>query len=215
MHTLYFIPGLGADERLFSKLKLEGFEKRYIAWMPPLKNETLPQYAGRLSTQINSKDKFSLIGVSFGGMIAVEMAKILKPEKLIIISSAKTYNEIPLNLKFFKKVPIYQLFSDGFIRWLSVFNKNRFGIFKEEEKQLFAEMLLACPAGYLKGAMEMILYWKNTDYPASLVHIHGNKDYLFPLRKITNPIVLNGGTHFMPYHKAEEVEKILIGVLNK
>ena len=215
MHTLYFVPGLGADERLFSKLKLEEFDKKFIKWIPPLNSESLPDYAKRLSAQINSNESFSLIGVSFGGMIAVEMAKILKPIRLILISSAKKYDEIPLNLKFFKYFPVYQLFSDGFIRWLSRFNKNRFGIFKEEEKQLFAEMLLSCPAGYLKGAMRMILDWKNNDFPESIIHIHGDTDYLFPIRKIKNSISIKGGTHFMPYHKAEEVEKILLEVLRK
>lgn len=34
MHTLYFIPGLGADEQLFSKLELEGFKKKYNKWIP-------------------------------------------------------------------------------------------------------------------------------------------------------------------------------------
>ncbi len=215
MHTLYFIPGLGADERLFSKLELNGFEKKYIKWIPPKKNETLPQYARRLSAQINSHSDFSLIGVSFGGMLAVEMSKLLKADNVILISSAKTKNEIPSNLKFFKTFPIYQSFSDKFIQWLSALNKNRFGIFKEEEKQLFADMLLSCPAGYLKGAIEMILNWKNSECDNSIIHIHGDKDYLFPIRKIKNPIVIKGGTHFMPYHKSEEVEKILLKFLKK
>ena len=215
MHTLYFVPGLGVDERLFSKLKLEGYEKKFIKWIPPVKNESLHEYAKRLSTQINTSESFSFIGVSFGGMIAVEMAKTLHPQKLVIISSAKTSDEIPWNLKFFKYIPLHQLFSDGLIRWLSRFNKNRFGIFKEEEKQLFGEMLLSCPIGYLKGAMSMILHWKNKNFPESIVHIHGDTDYLFPIRKILNPIPIKGGTHFMPYHKAEEVEKILLEVLQK
>src|ERR1051325_8568607 len=210
MHTIYFIPGLGADERLFSKLKLDGYNKKYVKWIVPLKNELLPEYAKRLSMQIDAKDSFSLVGVSFGGMIAVEMSKILNPKKLILISSAKMYTEIPWNLKFFKYFPMYRLFSDSFIRWLSAFNKNRFGIFKEEEKQLFAEMLLSCPVGYLKGAMQMILFWKNAQYSSSIQHIHGDQDYLFPIKNIMNPLGVRGGTHFMPYHKAEEVEKLLL-----
>jgi len=215
MHTLYFIPGLGADERLFSKLQLKKYEKRYIKWISPLKNESLHGYAKRLSEQIDSKNNFSLIGVSFGGMIAVEMAKFLHEENLILISSAKTYREIPWNLKFFKHFPVYQTFSDATIRLLSEINKNRFGIFNEEEKKLFGEMLLSCPAGYLKGAMRMILHWENEEFPSDILQIHGDKDYLFPIDKIQNPVTIKGGTHFMPFHKAVEVEKIIAERLEK
>ena len=118
MHTLYFVPGLGADERLFSKLKLDGFEKRCIKWIPPLKNESLPGYAERLSAQINAGESFSLIGVSFGGMIAVEMSQFLNPKHLILISSAKTCYEIPGSMKLFRYLPVIIFFPihlcDGF-----------------------------------------------------------------------------------------------------
>jgi pimeloyl-ACP methyl ester carboxylesterase len=209
MHTLYFIPGLGADERLFSKLKLGEYERKYIRWLPPLANETLPAYAKRLSGQIDSKNGFSLIGVSFGGMIAVELSKILHPQHLILIASTKTYKEIPWTLRILKYLPVYKFLTESFVRWLAKLNKRRFGIFNETEMHLFATMLLSCPAGYLSGAIHMIVNWKNTSFPASIVHIHGDNDRLFPVHRIKNPLLVKGGTHFMPYHNASEIEKII------
>ena len=215
MHTLYFVPGLGADERLFSKLKLDGFEKRCIKWIPPLKNESLPGYAERLSAQINADESFSLIGVSFGGMIAVEMSKFLNPKHLILISSAKTCYEIPGSMKLFRYLPVYNVFSDSFIRWISGFSNKRFGIFKNEEKKLFADMMLSCPADYFQSAIRMILHWKNKNIPEPILHIHGENDSIFPIKKINNPAAVKGGTHFMPYHNSQEAEKLILQELKK
>lgn len=209
MHVIYFIPGLGADERLFSKLKLEGYERRYVKWVTPLSTETLPAYARRLSEQIDPKDKFSLAGVSFGGMIAVEIAKILSPEHLFLIASAKTHTEIPVGIRLLKYIPVYKLVTESFVRWLAKLNKHRFGIFDEEELHLFADMMFSCPAGYLKESIRMIVHWKNREFPASVIHMHGDTDRLFPIHRIKTPLVIKGGTHFMPYHNAAEVGKII------
>lgn len=84
----YFISGLGANKRIFSKLKLnENINMIHIDWISPNKNESLASYAERLSKVIDLSQPFALVGVSFGGMIAVEMAKLLNPATTIIISS--------------------------------------------------------------------------------------------------------------------------------
>ncbi len=64
-------------------------------WIEPLKNESLKNYAQRISNKITS-DNPTLIGLSFGGILAVEISKILKLQKVILISSAKT------NMNFLK-----------------------------------------------------------------------------------------------------------------
>src|ERR1035437_5818174 len=215
MHTLYFIPGLGADERLFSKLKLPGYKKKYIKWLVPKENESLPHYAKRLSSQIDSKKSFSLIGVSFGGMLAVEMSKFLNPKNIFLIASAKTYKELPASIHPFRYFPLYNYLPESILQSVAVFNERQFGIKNTEDEKLFSDMLKSCPKGYLQSAMQMILEWRNTTYPKNLIHIHGGKDKFFPLYKIKDPIVIPEGTHFMPYDSAKEVEKILLKELKK
>ena len=55
--------------------------------MPDGKKETLELYCKNLSEQIDSTKPFSLVGLSFGGVIATEMSKFLKPVQTILISS--------------------------------------------------------------------------------------------------------------------------------
>jgi esterase/lipase len=57
------------------------------------KNEDISHYAQRLSARIEPNS--ILIGLSFGGMIvAIEIAKHI-PSKIILVSSASSFRQIP------------------------------------------------------------------------------------------------------------------------
>jgi hypothetical protein len=94
MKHIYLISGLGADERVFKHLDLSGYKATYIQWLKPEKHESITSYAERLCGQITTT-KPILIGLSFGGIMAVEIAKCIDTEKIILISSIKTRKEIP------------------------------------------------------------------------------------------------------------------------
>ena len=78
--TAYFISGIGADYRMFTHIRLpEGYQAVYIHWIPPKKKEPLGAYASRLIAQIDTAEPFVLIGLSLGGIMAVEIAKRYPP----------------------------------------------------------------------------------------------------------------------------------------
>jgi esterase/lipase len=92
---IYIFSGLGADERVFINLDFSDYKYHFINWIPPLSNESIEGYAKRISNQINTPNPI-IIGLSFGGMISIEIAKQMNTHKVILISSAKTSNDIPL-----------------------------------------------------------------------------------------------------------------------
>ena len=77
---IYCISGLGADHTVFDRLDING-EKVCISWIPSFEWESLKDYARRLTAQVDTSEPFLLLGVSFGGMLAVEMNKFISPEK--------------------------------------------------------------------------------------------------------------------------------------
>ena len=87
--VIYMIPGQGSDERLFKNIEIEGFDICHIKYEVPAKGATMNSYARQLSAQIDTSRKYSLIGVSLGGMLAMEMAKDMNPEEVVLIASAK------------------------------------------------------------------------------------------------------------------------------
>src|SRR5688572_22332577 len=98
MKKIFLLSGLGADKRVFDFLDLSEYSVHHVTWNKPLVGESMASYAERLLPQI-SENRPILIGVSFGGMIALEIAKLISVEKVILISSAKSSDAIPSYFK--------------------------------------------------------------------------------------------------------------------
>jgi hypothetical protein len=177
---------MGVNESIYKNLKLENCKIFHIKWLTPFKNETLPDYAIRLANQIDTAQPFALIGVSFGGMCCIEIAKKLNPVKTFLISSSKTRAEVPQKIKIWSRVPLYKNLSDNVYKKGALFLKKRFGVVSDVQSERFAQMLNTAPKDYFKGAVHCILSWKNQEVPANTVHIHGTADQILPFKKIVS-----------------------------
>ncbi|HBW82083.1 MAG TPA: alpha/beta hydrolase, partial [Sphingobacterium sp.] len=91
---IYVISGLGVDQRVFSKIDFGSLDLTYLDWITPVPNEPLSIYAKRISTKITAKNPI-LVGLSFGGMLAIEIAKIIETKQIILLASAKGRHELP------------------------------------------------------------------------------------------------------------------------
>lgn len=211
---IYFIPGLAAGKEIFEYLAFPSnrYEVHVIEWLIPEKSETLSNYARKLAAGVKEKQAI-LIGVSFGGVVAQEMSLFLKLEKLIIISSIKTRFELPKKLQYAKKTGAYKLVPIKTI--LSTNDLTKFAIGPKTKKKLslYQKYLSVRDKNYLDWAIQQMLSWKRKIPVEGLVHIHGDKDIVFPIKNIDNCIVLRGGTHVMIMHKAKwlsvEILKII------
>lgn len=212
MHTVYLVPGLGTDERIFRNLEFN-YPTKIIKWAVPHPKETLPHYAMRLAEQIDTQYPFSMVGVSFGGMCALEIAKVLNPVKTILISSAKTEDELPFKIKLLRLVPLHKYINDRMYIRLAFINARLLGIRTVEQNDLFKKMLESLPPYYFMRSVNCIAHWKNKEYPSNIYHLHGDKDTLIPYRNIKNPIRIKGGTHLMVLNRAREINRILSEIL--
>ncbi|ANI90515.1 hypothetical protein A9P82_15195 [Arachidicoccus ginsenosidimutans] len=206
----YFISGLGADERIFQHVKLpENFEIIYLTWINPLKDESLESYTKRLSQKISLNEDFILIGLSFGGMLAVEMNKFLSPKLTVLISSAVNKNELPSWALFLGRLGIANLISEKMYHTSSTFTDNFLGIKSKEDKALQKEMLQNASIDFFRWSISRIVHWDNQFVPENLLRIHGTKDKIIPFKKDKKMIAVKGGTHFMTFNRAREINKIL------
>ena len=85
--TVYFLPGVGCDKRLFSRIKLPGHEMVMLEWPPFPKRCRLEELAAEMRSGVDGTKPHMLAGVSLGGMVAQELALLTKPEKVILIST--------------------------------------------------------------------------------------------------------------------------------
>lgn len=209
---VYIFSGLGTDERVFKDIDLTGYSPVFVKWIAPYKDETIENYSRRLTTQITS-DHPTLIGLSFGGMVAMEVCKHIEAEHLILIASAKTKNEIPFYfrmagyLRLDRLVPTAWMKSPNFIdNWL-------FGLTGESDKRLLKEILEDTDPAFLRWAINQILHWKNNQTFSKVTHIHGRSDRILPYRFINADISIDQGGHFMTVNKSDELTRVIRDLL--
>ncbi len=208
---VYFIPGLAAGKEIFDFIRLpeDQYSKHYLEWiLPESRKENLTAYVKRMSKGIKHKNPV-LIGVSFGGIIAQEIAKIIPSRKLIIISSVKTRSEFPRRLRWIKALKIYRLFPAKTFKNINNFNRFTFGKSLSRKAELYNKYLNVRDEKYLRWAIHSVLSWKQKEAADKIVHIHGSNDPIFPIKYIKNPIVIKGGNHAIILSKANKITHLI------
>jgi len=208
--VIYLIPGQGADERLFNHLDIaEPYEVKHIIYKTPKEGTTLKQYAQQLSSQIDTTQRFMLIGVSLGGMLATEMSDFLSPEKVIIISSAKHKNELPFRYRFQQKLPLYKAVSSNMAKKGALFMQPIVEPDRNKEKDTFVKMLEDKDPDFLRRTIAMIINWDRTEAPKNIIHIHGDKDNTIPIRNVAVDFKVDKGSHMMTLTRGKEISILI------
>ncbi|MGB3672240.1 MAG: alpha/beta hydrolase [Phormidesmis sp.] len=209
LKPIYFVSGLGADERVFQWLRYEGFRPVHIQWLAPQRAEPIEDYAKRLTAQIKD-DNPIVVGLSFGGIVAVEIAKQITTEKVILLSSVKETSEIPFYFKLFRALPLHRIVPFKHLLWAVYWLAYwLFGPGDAEKKQLLKTILIETDPVFLKWALHRVVVWKNKEVPDNLVHIHGRGDRIFPFRFVSPNYTVEGGSHLMVMNRAAEISTLL------
>jgi pimeloyl-ACP methyl ester carboxylesterase len=206
--NIYILSGLGADERVFKRLNFEGFSVTFIQWIVPNINDSIEEYASQICKQI-STPKPILIGLSFGGIMAIEIAKQIETEKVILLASVKSKNEIPYYYRWAGFIRLHKLIPARFLVHSNPITNWLFGTATAVEKKLFRQMLLDTPPQFLLWATDRVARWKNTLIPKNIFHIHGSKDHILPLRYLKCNHIIKDGGHLMTLNKYKELNQII------
>jgi pimeloyl-ACP methyl ester carboxylesterase len=210
LKDIYLLSGLGADRRVFDYVDLQGFKLNHIDWIDPLEDEKIEAYAKRLLAQIPT-NKPILIGVSFGGILAIEIGKLIEAEKIVLISSAKTRTDIPFGYRLAGNfwanklipAPLYRQ-ANFIVYWL-------FGVKKKEEKELLKAIMDDADNDFVDWATNKIVNWDNERLLPNVVTVHGTSDRVLPFKSAD--YVVDQGGHMMIVTRAQEVSNILRKIL--
>jgi len=208
MMNLYCISGLGADKRVFAKLDLQDVSMVHFDWPVHDENDTLSSYALKVSALIAEDDPV-ILGVSFGGMLAVEIAKVRPVKKVVIVSSAKDSSERPFAPWIVKQVINSGIVPLSFYTWPNIVLYKLFSTETEEDRKLLKNIILDSDARLVKWAISAILSWDNEVVPDKVVHIHGKVDRMITPRDIQADEWIDDGGHMMIYNRAEQVSSFV------
>ncbi len=211
---LYILSGLGVDSRVFRKMDLSPWEVIHIEWIAPLEGESISQYAARLAAPIADPNPV-LLGLSFGGMIAAEIAKQRPKAFIIQIASALTRYDLPVLYRLIGKLRLYKILPVWWLKWSNPVTEWFFGAKSREDKSLLKEILQDTDTLFLKWAIKEIACWNNRTEPALYFRIHGEKDKILPVKKMAGyQMIIKNAGHFITISHASSVSTILKELLS-
>lgn len=210
MRRLLLLPGLGADRRLFEPQRACAADIEVIEWIEPAAAESLAGYAQRLAASIDTTRPFALGGASFGGMVALEIARHVRPAAVILIGSCRAPSQLPRYYRPLRGLAgVATLLPLRLAAW-------RFGIRTKQDRQLFAAMLRATPRPFVRWAARAIFGWRGaTDLDVPVHHIHGGRDRIIPPAAVNADAIVAEGGHFLGVTHAAEVNAFIDSVMRR
>ena len=208
MQPIYCISGLAADHRLFGNLSIPGYHLVPLPWVPNTREDNMSRYAQKMIKGITN-ERAIIIGLSFGGMLALEIAKQHPDWKIFIISSAKTSAELGYNSSLLRWVSDKELVPAVLFNIPHFLSLYRLGAHTTAEKKLLRAVIRDGDPAFTRWSINTLLNWNNQVYTDNITHIHGSNDKVILSANVQPDHWIEGGSHIMIYNRAAEVSKII------
>ena len=209
---IIFLSGLGADERVFARQSAALDGLLVGKWIAPEAGESLPEYAKRLARQIDPGGPCYVGGISFGGMVAIEMSAPLQARACFLISSVRSPDELPRRIRMLR----------GLVRNLPVSAVRAAQLatrlMRPAARPLSGPVTRAAIDQFVDADPELIrwgagaiLSWvrsgEGCDVP--VFQIHGRSDWVLPHGNTRPDHIVNGGGHLLTISHAEQVNRFI------
>jgi pimeloyl-ACP methyl ester carboxylesterase len=158
-YDIYLMPGLGLNHHIFDQLSFRSGNVYYLNWLEPQVDESLSSYTRRLSQMINKgRNPLVLIGHSFGGVLVQELHRLIQADKLVLISTIHSPQELPFQLRLLKYTRLHRLIRTDVLKCSVRLWGGKHGYDTPELKALFRQS-----AGQLGRRADCLL--DNRSYP--------------------------------------------------
>ncbi len=191
------LPGLGADSTMFPRSGYMSLsEVSFVDWPCYKGEQTIVEVARSVIANYDVTGNDLIGGASLGGMVAVEIAKILKLKRVFLIGSATTPNTVNSVLRklssFADITPIHLLqVVAGKIN-----SRGRIDLFT---------MFQGADKIFIKAMCKAIFEWEGiADCTSEIFHIHGADDkVIFPPEN--EGLILENAGHLISMTHSEQV----------
>jgi pimeloyl-ACP methyl ester carboxylesterase len=208
---IYIFSGLGADKRVFQNIEFGNYKPIYINWILPLENEKIKQYSARISNQITEINP-TILGISFGGIVAQEVAFQVNVEKLILLATFEQRVELPNYLKILGNLKIDKLIPSRFLKSYNFLTNYAFGVETKSNSKILKKILEDTDKIFLKWSLRQLAEWNPNQELKIMkkITIHGTNDKIIPKFKTKKyNYEIKGGGHFFTLTHSNEINEIL------
>ena len=218
MLPLFLLPGMGGDGRMFQPQLAAIPSARVPPWIAPGPGEGLPSYAARMARAVDPGGPCFVGGASFGGMVAVEMARHLDARACFLIGSVRSPAELPPRTHLFRWLGHWtgahglelvpgaaRALGAVAGRWLSPAVGSLVLQLADTDRRFFRWAALA------------VLQWQPSPGPLSVpvLQIHGDQDRMLPHQFTRPDVLVHGAGHLVSMSHGDEVAGFLRAGMEK
>ena len=135
-------------------------------------------------------------------------------KKVVIISSVKTQYELPKKMLLARYTYLHKLLPVRAISHLEFWKRFSFSEAMNKRLTLYEKYIGLRSPSYLDWSIDRIVNWQQKEPLPRTIHIHGDKDSVFPIQYIKNATVIHGGTHIMIINRYKWFNEHLINMIN-
>jgi len=213
---LVLLSGLAADGRIFTPQKVAFPHLNCPPWLIPKRSEIMDDYAGRLAETLDAGPCI-IGGASFGGIVALHLARHVDAKAVILIGSVKSPSQLPLYARCARPfrflipfIPIRLL--QTLIRPLTIRAVQRHAPFAHGLACQFRD---SDPTVF-KWSLSRILDWRSAPIvPCPVYHLHGDRDWTLPLRFTDPDTIVECGGHVLSLTHPGEVNSYIRQVISE
>ncbi len=200
---VFLLPGLGATSELYADYAFP-FTTRVVNYhAPQVPGMSASEYAAQLISENGIQAGDCLIGVSLGGMLSCEIARLIPISKLTLVSSCTDSDHLLPAIR-----PLRHL--AHVIPW-RLFQQLPFPSFLlNPSRQRALAMFRRADARFIRWACLQAATWKCPFSHPDIIQIHGDRDPLFPASRQTITHLIRGGDHLMILSNRQQIEPLLI-----
>jgi pimeloyl-ACP methyl ester carboxylesterase len=207
---VYFFPGLGADESLARFHHLPGHDVEWVRW-PRRIADTWDGFVHDLLEENPIEEGAAFIGISFGGMAALQLAR-KRPRGVILLGSCRSSRAITPSLRLFKPlVPCLP----GFLFNVDLLHRPLaaiyFGIRSREHLDLLFAMGRKLSPGQFRALNSLALRFDAGDLPGLPIYsLHGSEDRMILAQREKRDAIVAGAGHLVSMTHPDIVNQQLL-----
>jgi pimeloyl-ACP methyl ester carboxylesterase len=212
---LILFPGLGADGRMYEPQRAAFPHLEVPRWLEPRRRETLADFARRTAEHVARDDGRPLYlgGSSFGGMVALEAARHLRPRAVFLIGSCRSPRSVPWPFRLAGRAG--RLAPGPVLRAIHAVNSRStrmFGDLDAAQHAAMVAMMRDADPRFVQWGGHALACWAGAagePLPCPVHHIHGDADRIMPCRLVRPDVIVPGAGHLLSVTHADAVNAFL------
>lgn len=223
---IVLFPGLGADPRMFDQQRRRfGDDLECPDWLTPDPGEAFDDYARRWARQLQSQPDDTrplfLGGVSFGGMVAMQMARHLPAKAVILIGSCRSTAAKPPRWQIARRIGnlipqrlLGRRVLAAAALWVALLDR-----LDGPHRKLLMTMAADSDPQRIRWSADACADWlfdehNEPGFPP-VYQIHGRRDAIIPLHPGDPDTLIPDGRHILGFSHAHTVNRYILDVIRR